>query len=219
MDEHILVVNCFFSCNVTRIHPAPKIGHCVFFSNNKKLEHEAIIKGWNFVFVDVPQVNNLLTSSIQSKYIKFLKFIEDFKEYEQYKTVVYFDHKFTLNSKQINKLVEISDKPILIRTTPRNKTTIWQEVNEANPHLRYKKNMDKTLEFIKREMQNGATDKVRICNTGLIVYKDVEVIKNMLDKIYQEIIEQQQPECQIIWAIVSQKYDDFIKKIPFNYFS
>ena len=37
----------------------------------------------------------------------------------------------------------------------------------------------------------------------------------MLNDIYYTCINQQQPECQIIWAIYSQKYIDKIKLIDF----
>jgi hypothetical protein len=91
------------------------------------------------------------------------------------------------------------------------------EVEAANYQERYKRNMDKTLELINNKINNNEiTDKTEICNTGLILYINYYDVKNMLDDIYNTCINLQQPECQIIWAIYSQKYLDKIKLIDFH---
>jgi hypothetical protein len=60
------------------------------------------------------------------------------------------------------------------------------------------------------------SESVRIVNTGLIHYENYAVVMPMLDEIYTAVWELGQPECQIIWAALSQAYDAHIQAVPFE---
>lgn len=54
-------------------------------------------------------------------------------------------------------------------------------------------------------------------NTGVIVYdlREPEVLE-MCARIYDAIMHLRQPECQVIWGILSQKYARLITVIPYS---
>ena len=80
--------------------------------------------------------------------------------------------------------------------------------------------MDKTLKLINQKINNNEIkNDVEICNTGLIMYinhNQYNELKFMLNNIYNTSVTLQQPECQILWAIYSQKYLNKIKLIDFH---
>ena len=109
------------------------------------------------------------------------------------------------------------DKSLIIRQTPSNKKSVYDEIKAAMGQPRYVKNMDKTKNFIKDIIATKEFNKnVRICNTGLLIFINREEIKELLNNVYQKCIEHEQPECQIYWSIFSQKYKDKIKEIKWS---
>ena len=148
-------------------------------------------------------------------------FLEDYEEFRNKKNIIYFDHKenvspITLN--EINSLIKNNlNKSLIIRQTPTIKNNIDDEVKVAMGQQRYVVNMDKTRKFIKYMVSShGLCKKVRICNTGLLIYLKRENIQNLLKDVYEKCIEHQQPECQIYWSIFSQKYRGEIKEIKWT---
>lgn len=219
--ENTIIISCIFGTQFRRVHPSPNKKISFFFTNNVALENEIIEKGWNYVYVNKPLSNDIIISSLQSKYIKFLIFLEDYKEFKNKKNIIYFDHKenvspITLN--EINSLIKNNlNKSLIIRQTPTIKNNIDDEVKVAMGQSRYVENMDKTRDFIKYMVSShGLSKKVRICNTGLLIYLKRENIQNLLKDVYEKCIEHQQPECQIYWSIFSQKYRDEIKEIKWT---
>jgi hypothetical protein len=220
MDD-ILVISCIFGNEFKRVHPSPDLKNSFFFTNNPMIKTEIVNKGWNYIYVDKPISNDITISSLQSKYIKFLVFLEDFPEFKNKKTIIYFDHKenvsfYTLN--EINLLINNnSNKSLIIRQTPRCKTKISDEINDAMGQSRYVKNMNKTKEFVKDMISSGnISENVRICNTGLLIYINRYNIEELLTNVYNKCIEHEQPECQIYWSIFSQKYKNEIKEIEWK---
>lgn len=218
----ILIISCIFGKKFKKVYPAPiNKGKCLFFTNNKELLSELVSKGWTPVFIRYPLSNSILVSSLQSKYIKFLQFLnnnrfEHFKN--EYKQILYFDHKFHVTDEHIDKILQLTTLPILIRTTPHNTQNIWAEVANAKGQQRYKVGMNKTVLFIKHMLANKLINpNINICNTGLIFYNDItnnSVIK-LLHQVYNACYTFTQPECQLFWAIYSQQYPELIKTIPF----
>ena len=83
---------------------------------------------------------------------------------------------------------------------------------------RYVKNMNITKKFINDQINNNnISPNVRICNTGLLIYINIDNIKELLNSVYNKCIEHKQPECQIYWSILSQKYKNKIMEIPWTY--
>jgi len=56
----------------------------------------------------------------------------------------------------------------------------------------------------------------RIMNTGLILYADVEKSQKLCDEVYEACWFLGQPECQIIWSLISQPYESLITRINWN---
>ncbi len=223
-QNNLMFISCVFGNKFNKVHMAPDRINSFLFTNNKEIKQEVINKGWNFVHVNKPLVNDYLTSSLQSKYIKFLIFLDDYPEFKKYKHIVYLDHKiFTkpdLIVYEVKKLISTTHKYLIICKTPAYKNSIFTEINQAtmkdhrDKTSRYIKNMDKTKQFVNELIQKKEiTQNVRICSTGLIIYTNINKIRNLITSVYNKCIEHQQPQCQIYWSIFSQKYDNKIEKI------
>jgi hypothetical protein len=219
--KDILIISCIFGKKFNKTYKAPLDKNCVFFTNNKALKDEIINNGWKYFYIDFELTDDSIISSLQSKYIKFLIFLKDFSEYNKFSQIIYTDHKFNLLETHIDKLLIIHNndpkKCIIIRKTPRKKTTIYDEINEAKIQKRYLKNMNDTILFIENKLNtNQYSHNIRISNTGIIMYSNVDSIIPLLDDVYNSCIKLQQPECQIFWALFSQKYSEYINQIDFN---
>ena len=189
------------------------------FSNNSNLRHEAEIKGWEFRLLNLGGMeltDDPVVSAVQSKYIKFLMFMNDFPEYSLGSPVIYIDHKVELKKEHITLIQQMisPEKSILIRNTPRLKSTISDEIEDAMHQSRYRESMPETIQWLEMiKEKRGISETVRIMNTGLIYYKDVNSIRTLLDEVHQVINTLNQPECQIIWAALSQPFEDKIHRV------
>ena len=219
--DNLLVISCIFGNEFKSVHPSPDKKNSFFFTNNPIIKSEIINKGWNYIYVDKPISNDVIISSLQSKYIKFLSFLKDFPEFKNIKTIIYFDHKENVSFYTLNEIKLLinnnSNKSLIIRQTPIIKTNINDEINAARGQPRYVKNMNKTKEFIQHIISSGRiSENVRICNTGLLIYINRYNIEELLKNVYDKCIEHEQPECQIYWSIFSQKYKNEITEIEWN---
>ena len=219
--NNLLIISCIFGQQFKYVHPSPDNKNSYFFTNNKDLKDEIINKGWNYVYVNKVLCNDIIISSLQSKYIKFLKFLDDFPQFQNAKTIIYFDHKENVSSSSIDKIKLLInnnlDKSLIIRQTPLDKTSVYDEIEAAISQSRYVKNMDKTKNFIKDITSNKEfNENVRICNTGLLIFINREEINELLNNVYEKCVEHQQPECQIYWSIFSQKHQNKIKEIKWT---
>ena len=233
MSETI-VMSCIFGTKFKKVYsvPVPIPENCTFyfFTNNPELKEEIVSKGWNYVFVDFELSSDPIISSLQSKYVKFLmpknenmmpKNHDMLSTFPKGGRIVYFDHKLDVKAKHMRDILdtmnEYKDSSVIVRTTPRIKSSIWDEVNEANGQDRYKKNMHKTVALIHQKIANAEiSENVRICRTGILLYNNFITIKPMLQEIYNTCVDLEQPECQIIWGIFSQKYEEHIKKLDWS---
>lgn len=219
--QNYIFISCLFGKRFNKVHPSPDKERSYFFTNNKALETEISRKGWNYVYVDAILSDDYIISSLQSKYIKFLKFLVDFPEFDKNDCIIYFDHKEFVSNKtvdEIKKLIAMNqNKDLIIRQTPSLKTNVYDEVKAAMGQQRYVKNMNITIDFIKSMMKNkDYTENVRICNTGLLIYLNRTPILQLLNDVYKYCIFHKQPECQIYWSILSQKYKSSIHQIKWT---
>jgi hypothetical protein len=204
------------------LNRAPRGYRSVFFSNNPELLESAVKKGWEFFLLkdDFMGISkSFLTSSVQSKYIKFLGFLEDYPQFQLFDSFIYVDHKILLTSKTIRTLEKIKDrdKSILIRNGKTLRNSLTDEINVANQYPRYSLNMPATISWIDTVLASQKLQaKVRIMNTGLIYYSNIEAIKPLLDEVLDVINKLQQPECQLIFALLSQKYENLIQRVEFS---
>jgi len=213
------VVSCIFGRDYLYVYPAPKGIECHFFTNSKAIRNEVIKKDWKYHFINFPLSDDFAVSSLQSKYIKFLQFIKHkrFQKFELFEYIIYVDHKVKLEEHHVSDLLMRTKQPVLIRKTLRLKDKIWDEVIDAMGQERYRRFMPPTIEYINRKLKNGYSENARVCNTGLIVYKAREgVVKKLVDEVYRDLISIGTSECQIIWALVTQKYAEVIQTIEWD---
>jgi hypothetical protein len=216
--DNLIFISCIFGEEFKYVHPSPNNKNSYFFTNNPELKDEIINKGWNYIYINMILSEDSMISSLQSKYIKFLKFLDDFPQFQNAKIIVYFDHKENVSLNTVGEIELLinnnSDKSLIIRQTPSNKTSVYHEIQAAMGQSRYVKNMDKTKNFVKNGISTKQFDEnVRICNTGLLIFINREQIKELLENVYEKCMEHEQPECQIYWSIFSQKHKEKIKEI------
>ena len=200
------------------MYRAPSNYNSYFYTNNDELEKEITDNGWIYKKIDFNLSDCIIISSKQAKYIKFLQMLknDDHAYLKTYDRILYIDHKFFLQDNHIDSLLKLNTKPILIRITPRCKSNVWQEF-DARGQMRYNIFESQAMKYVKDKLLVGYKENVMICNTGLILYdaNSVEVL-NLVNEIYDDLTLVGTPECQIIWAMVSQKYENIIYKINFN---
>lgn len=202
---------------VSIIPQAPKdIEHCYFYSNNKRLEKEVLFKGWHFCFVE-SEIDNgeSIASSILAKKVKFLQM--DDTNYNTVDHVIYMDSRRITDD--IANIIRMNQKGILIRYEAKFKPSIWHEVEEAKGQERYAKHMDKTIDFINTKLEKGYCPNNRVMNTGIISYSlaiNGKKIRVLCDEVYNVSIKLAQPECQILWCLLSQPYMNIIQAVEFT---
>jgi hypothetical protein len=83
---------------------------------------------------------------------------------------------------------------------------------------RYLRFMPQTIDYIRRKIQEGYSEKPTVVWTSLIVYKHLNNNKiiDFTDMVYNDLTEIGTSECQIIWSMVGQKYTDIIKIIKWD---
>jgi hypothetical protein len=225
--DNLLIISSIFGQKFKKVYPAPLSENCYFFSNNPELKDEVEDKGWSFVYVNKELTSDYLMSSLQSKYIKFLQFLRDYGDFKAYNQILYFDHKLSMKEDDVHKIVDVYNEEhkynIVIRSHERNRVGIFSEIDDSlnfdkiSNQNRYSKNMEKTIEFVNKNIPDKTVaDAIKICNTGMMLYTNYDEIMPFLDDVYDTCVSLQQPQCQIVWSVLSQKYMDKIKIIDFH---
>lgn len=214
----MMVVSGYFGARPTGIHRAPLDQNCFFFSNNLTLEKIAAKNGWTFVSMNgMPLSSEPRVSSLQSKCVKFLQFDPAELGIIGDSDILYFDHKFNVTSQHIRYIVENCSTELLIRNTRKVKLTIQDEIDAALGQKRYREAMAETVNWVNRCISTeGYSLRNRIMNTGLIYYRKVEKVRSLCDGVFQKCWDLGQPECQIIWAVLSQRYEHLITRIEWD---
>lgn len=224
LNNHYVVTGLFGDDRDFGVYKAPKISgvECLFFSNSDVIGEYAQAQGWRFIKTFHPVlVNDYVETSLQSKWVKYLQFLNESPVVEESlgvpESVLYFDHKFNVTSEHVaNILRRSTDASILIRKTPIAKKSINVEIDAALPYERYARHMEPTKAFVRTRLAQGAKSDVTICNTGLIHYRDLEVSRDLADRVYNTCQSLKQPECQIVWAVHAQAFDDKIDVVDWN---
>ncbi len=194
----------------------------IFFTNNRLLKKEIILKGWEYSFLKDDEIGGIdsIASSLRAKKVKFLQLEQNIlNELYAFDYVLYVDSRAIVDD--IDRIKSFCDKGLVIRYSPahKNKNTIWDEVDEAKVVERYALGMPETIKFIEDKIKgSGFTDKNKVMATGVILYKlgdkqYQERIMSLCQEVYTACVDLNQPECQIIWCLLSQSYDDFITKV------
>lgn len=219
MNKNTAVISCILGRGFNAVYPAPLPGKSFFFSNQSGIASQVASKGWHYIFLDFPLSDDDAVSSLQAKHVKFLQFLKskDFRWFNKFDEIVYVDHKFQLTAEHIEYIARIKQRAILLRKTPRLKTTVWDEVDEAMMQKRYRRFMPATKAYIDSKIREGCSDAVRVCNTGLIAFnhKDYDV-RAFVNQVYFDLANIGTAECQIVWAMVSQQYSALIQTIDWD---
>ncbi len=169
----------------------------------------------------LPQETDPLYLSLQSKSVKFLAFLDD--PYYRYFTdqingsLLYFDHKFRVEKRHIPLIVaRAGSASVLLRSTPRLKTSVWDEVAASMKQERYARHMPETKLYVETLINNGASAETRICNTGLMYFSDPLAARPLVQSVFSACMLLKQPECQIFWALHAQRYSDMIQVIDWH---
>jgi hypothetical protein len=110
-------------------------------------------------------------------------------------------------------MLDLHETSICIREHENlSRISVWDEILEVGAQERYASNMDKTMVFVR----NLGGEFGKVCNTGLILYRNDDRILSFLTDVYETCIILEQPCCQIIWSIFSPKYADLIHTFPFH---
>jgi len=212
------VISGYFGLKMTGVYEAPLPGNSYFFSNNIALKEVAQSRGWTFVYLeDMPLSNEPRIASLQSKCIKFLQFDRARIWGDGDESILYFDHKFFVQKHHIDFVEERCNSKVLVRNTPAIKLKLQDEINAALPQKRYREVMKETVEWVNDKIKNqGYSSNNRIMNTGLIYFKNPNAAESLCREVYSACWLLGQPECQIIWATLSQRYENIITRIDWS---
>ncbi len=147
-----------------------------------------------------------------AKKVKFLQ-VDD-ANFNHVEHIIYMDSRRV--SDDISKIIQVNEKGILLRYEAKLKPSIWHEVEEAKGQERYAQHMDKTIDFINTKITGGYVANNRVMNTGIIVYAmhtKATTIRSLCDEVYNACVTLAQPECQVLWCLLSQPYIDIIKAV------
>lgn len=220
MTNNTVVISCYFGASPTDVLEPPFGFPATFFSNNQAVLSEASTLGWEPVDVTglfKPTIDPL-QSSLQAKYVKFLKFLDDYSEFRSFDYFVYTDHKNGLTGPVVHKLVNLAKgrTSVIVRKHAEFRDNVLMEVAASMAQRRYAQNMEATLTWINDLRLRGYTYSRRVPNTGVILWKNSATAREMADRIYREISQLRQPQCQIIWTMVAQKYSHSVRYISYN---
>ena len=220
MKASLLVVTCYFGDQPTSFFPPPDGCDNVCFSNNQDAVRDAQNQGWTVRDVSdaFPLSSDSCVSSLQAKYVKFLGFVSRFPELARYEGFYYLDHKLPVTESTVKRTLKFmkSGKSVVIRKHPEFRDHVFQEVREALGQERYRRNMSPTLDWVEEQRAAGRRLRVRIPITAIILWRNDPVALEIASEIYKTVLQLEQPECQIIWPIVAQKWRRNIRMIPYN---
>ena len=173
--------------------------------------------GWQFILIDhMPIEKDYRISSLQSKYVKFLQFDKNLIGWLEGESIIYFDHKLNVQKNNIINAKELCKTEILIKNHP-TQNSIQDEIIDSSKQPRYAKAMDETIKWVESKVNTeGYIYENMMMATGFILFADVKAAQKLCDEVYNTCMELGQPECQIIWGVLSQKFENNLTKVDWN---
>lgn len=222
-SESLLIVSCLFGKGVSEIYKAPlHSGVCVFMTNNPEMQPYVEKAGWRYQYIPFPLSDDRTESSLQAKYTKFMAFLPDFPEHSCFRRILYFDNKLRIRDETVASIVAMAnpERPLLIRKHERDsKKSIWDEAEDAMYDPRYADSMDETLAMVRQRIDDGSMGPTGgvLCNTGLIYIHDrYDEVMPLLNQVYSTCKALRQPECQVVWSMYSEAFEERIQIVPFG---
>jgi len=215
------VIGCVFGKKFTELYEAPVNYESYLFTNNESLQPEIEKKGWKYVHIDSPLSDDAVESTLQVKYIKFLQFIKEerFAYFVKYKNIIVVDHKLELKDTHVEQILQKNKNKVFLKyhTSGLPTIRIWDEVERSMNQERYLRNMPQIINYINLKIKQGYSEYMCIPACGLILYQHNEPeVRELLDEVYNDIMQWSICNDQIVWAMVSQKYLDHIQMIHFH---
>ncbi|GBR73092.1 hypothetical protein NO1_0534 [Candidatus Termititenax aidoneus] len=210
------LVSCILGQNFASVYKAPQ-KEAYFFTNNPALRGEIENKGWQYVFLDLPLSVDAAVSSLQAKYVKFLQFLrrpDCPPPLKSCSRIIYLDHKVELKSRHIAKLLAAEQRLVLVRKHQHGHSNIWGEVSASLLQERYTRFIDKIMEYVLAKIKQNNVYKTTtvVPWTSLILYRPQDQqVQKFTDEVYRDLLEIGTSECQIVWAMVAQKYPELIQ--------
>lgn len=213
----MIIVSCYFGKNNTSISKAPMESKCYFFSNNLKIKKKAEKMGWKFIHVShMPVSKDYRISSLQSKYVKFLQFEKKLIGWDEGDSIIYFDHKLNVQQIHIKQAEDLCKTEILIKNHP-TQNLLQNEIEDSMKQERYAKTMDKTIEWVNSRINSGNySNNNLMMATGFILFRDLNIAQKLCDEVYSTCVNLGQPECQIVWGVLSQKFESNITRVDWK---
>ena len=213
--DHPLLVSGYFGKHIRTVYPAPADSEAIFFSNNAEFEPDVRARGWRFLFApNHPVSDDYAVSSLQAKYPKFLRFLGDYPEFSRFGHIIYFDHTVywkPADTAWVQKR-HLPGKPAFLLRHQALDRTIESELRNAAEQPRYEQAMEATRAWLAGLLPSGISLDARVDATTIISYKSYESILPLLDQVYEVMHRLRQPECQIIWSCLAQRYPDLIQR-------
>jgi len=220
LRKELLCVTCWYG-EETTVYGAPHTSaRKLFFTNNSAMIQTIVAAGWEPVVTrdkifahDASPIDphglhstkrppGIGASSLQSKQIKFLQFPPGYQHLvHEHHTIVYMDHKRIVAD--LSQLMMSHTGDILMRLD-KNMESIDHEIRMTSFQSRYSRKMKETIAWVTEQVPNS---KVRIMNTGVIVYNTTETVRNLCRRVFETCLTLQQPACQIVWAVLAPKYE------------
>jgi len=212
----MVTLSGYFGVGPTGVYPLPEGIEGHFISNNPNLKWDAEANGWRFhMFAGIPMSADLRINSLQSKLIKFLQF--DTSALGIKSNILYIDHKLKVEHNHLAAIVNRCDRALLIRTHPKTTRTLQEEVNASKNQKRYAEVMAQTVQWINHGIANeGFKNPDKVAATGLIYYTDPEIVRPLINRVFNTCWLLGQPQCQIIWSLLAQSYEQHIRQIPWT---
>ena len=218
--NNISIISCYFCNSFSYVHPAPSDFTSYFFTNYSGMKNEIEKKGWIYCECNDMVSEDILVSSVQSKKIKFLQFKSEYPKLFDNRDILYIDHKIYIKNEHVYYMKKLSEENplieiILCKHNQTNKKTITDEIIDASNYSeRYRRHMPETIEFINKYLQeNNLKNDTIIYLTGILYYHNVSNTAKLLYDINKLCNDFQQPECQVFFAALAQKYKKYIMPI------
>ncbi len=210
----LLLTSCLFTDGAFALWPAPRGPGLrpVFMTNRADIAAEAARQSWEPCLLPMPPAGpDPLALAMQSKWVKFLRPLEDPAlaplGLARHDSVLHVDHKFRLQPRHVAALQATApEAEIVLRATPRTKTSVWQEIAQAERQERYLRHMPQTRAWVTAALAAGLSAETRIANTGLILYRNPARALWLTGQVFAACTLLQQPECQIFWALLAQPF-------------
>lgn len=222
--NYICYYTVFIGSNNNSAFKIPKLPSqyydCYYYTNNKELYDELQNTKWKSILLDIEVSDDVNKSAMDAKHLKARPDL--YYDLNNYDYTVYFDSKLNVNcDKDIENIIDTKMKqyPMILRKH-NNLKNVWEEFDESMNHERYKKEKDKYIKYINKQLNNGlqsSTENHYI--TGFIIRDNNNPIVKEINKTWYEHILECGIECQISFSFIQQIYSEYIGSIEYDQFN